>query len=334
MSYRSGVKNVALEIPASNCTILITGATGLIGTCIIDCLLEANRNGANYIIYGMSRSVEKIRKKFGEAVIPIIQDVVNPISADNEYDYIIHCASNADPKSYALYPVETILINILGNKNVLDYCKKNTKTRMIMTSTFEVYGKIEGESVCKENMTGIIDQTILRNGYSESKRTSELLVKSYVDEYDVNAVIARLPSVYGPTMLKSDSKAHAQFIRNALNHEDIVLKSKGEQLRTYCYVLDVVSGILKILFDGEKGEVYNVANEKSIVSIADVANECAKIANTNVIFDVPNKIEVKGFSGAEECVLDNTKLKELGWSAKYTIDKGLRETIDELSNSE
>mgnify|MGYP000691830324 FL=1 len=108
-------------------------------------------------------------------------------------------------------------------------------------------------------MSGMIDQTILRNGYPESKRCCELLVRSYVEEFGINAVIARLPSVYGPTMLRSDSKAHAQFIRNALNGENIILKSKGDQRRTYCYVVDAASAIFKILSAGENGEIYNIS---------------------------------------------------------------------------
>ena len=248
----------------------------------------------------------------------------------SKYDYIIHCASNADPKSYAIQPVETILTNILGNKNVLDYCKEYKKCRMLLTSTFEVYGEISNTSVYKENMSGIIDQTVLRNAYPESKRSCELLLRSYVDEYNINAVICRLPSVYGPTMLKSDSKAHGQFIKNALNKENIVLKSRGEQRRTYSYVVDVVSGIFKVLFNGLNGEIYNVANENSIASIAEVASICAEIAGTKVVFDLPDKIEKKGFSQSKDCILDNSKLKSLGWNGKYTLKQGLVETIESL----
>lgn len=252
----------------------------------------------------------------------------------SKYDYIIHCASNADPKSYAIQPVETILTNILGNKNVLEYCKEYKKCRMLLTSTFEVYGEISNTSVYKENMSGIIDQTVLRNAYPESKRSCELLLRSYVDEYNINAVICRLPSVYGPTMLKSDSKAHGQFIKNALNKENIVLKSKGEQRRTYSYVVDVVSGIFKVLFNGLNGEVYNIANENSIASIAEVASICAEIAGTNVVFDLPDKIEKKGFSQSKDCILDNSKLKSLGWNGKYTLKQGLVETIESLREDE
>lgn len=141
-------------------------------------------------------------------------------------------------------------------------------------------------------------------------------------------------SVYGPTMLKSDSKAHGQFIKNALNKENIVLKSKGEQRRTYSYVVDVVSGIFKVLFNGLNGEVYNIANENSIASIAEVASICAEIAGTNVVFDLPDKIEKKGFSQSKDCILDNSKLKSLGWNGKYTLKQGLVETIESLREDE
>ena len=331
MSFKESIIDLSKEIPIKSGDFLITGATGLIGTCIINALIEANKNGATFNIYAMSRSTEKIKSKFGECVIPVVQDVIDPLDDSHSYDYIIHCASNADPKSYATQPVETILTNILGNKNILDYCKKHPETRMLLTSTFEVYGSIDGVSLYKEDMSGVIDQTILRNGYPESKRSCELLLRSYVDEYNLNALIVRLPSVYGPTMLKSDSKAHAQFIKNALNHEDIVLKSKGEQTRTYGYVIDVVSGIFKVLFDGAKGEIYNISNEKSIASIADVAKTCASIVGTKVIFELPDEVEAKGFSRSKDCILDNTKLKSLGWNAKSSLEEGLRETIEELS---
>ena len=153
---------------------------------------------------------------------------------------------------------------------------------MILTSSFEVYGELNGQDIYSENMSGMIDQTILRNGYPESKRCCELLVRSYVEEFGINAVIARLPSVYGPTMLRSDSKAHAQFIRNALN--------------------------------------------------AEVAKMCAEIAGTTVVFDLPDEIEEKGFSRSKNCILDNTKLRKLGWNGKFTLRDGLTETLAYLKD--
>ena len=330
MGYRESVFEAAKKLPVTKGSFLITGATGLIGSCVVDVLSAANEQGSNFKVYALGRSGEKIEKRFGNKVIPMIQDIAEPLEDSSSYDYIIHCASNADPKSYAVQPVETILTNILGSRNVLEYCRNHAGTRMLFTSSFEVYGKIEGVAVYKEQMSGVIDQTLLRNGYPESKRSSELLVRSYVEEYDADAVIVRLPSVYGPTMAKSDSKAHAQFIRNALEKRNIVLKSKGEQIRTYCYVLDAVSAIFTVLFKGNTGEIYNISNEKSVASIAEVAEACAEIAGTKVVFDIPEETEKKGFSKPQNCILDNAKLKELGWEGRYNLRDGLRETMQYL----
>lgn len=332
--YEESIRELAKKLDLRNVSILVTGATGLIGSCVIDVLTVANKEmGANIKIYAVSRNKDNIEKKFGTNVIPIVQDITTQLDMEKEYDYIIHCASNADPKLYAVQPVETILTNVIGCKNILDYCVRHSKTRMILTSSFEVYGELKGEDVYSENMSGIIDQTILRNGYPESKRCCELLVRSYVDEYGVNAMIARLPSVYGPTMLETDSKAHAQFIKNALNGENIVLKSKGEQRRTYCYVVDVVSALFIILCYGQSGEIYNISNEDSVASIAEVAELCAEIAGTDVVFDLPDAVETKGFSKSNNCILDNKKLRELDWDGKCTMHSlrdGFVETLEYL----
>lgn len=330
MGYKDSINQLALTLSFKNKSFLITGATGLVGSCIIDTLIEANKNGCNVTIYALSRSLKKIKDRFNDSVIPIIQDIITPISSEYKFDYIIHCASNADPKTYALHPSDTILTNILGNKSILDYCKDNNNTRLLMTSSFEIYGKIDNNSIFTENMSGIIDQTLLRNGYPESKRCSELLLRSYVDEFNINAVIARLSSVYGPTMLLNDSKAHAQFIKNAVNCEDIILKSLGEQIRSYTYVVDAVSAIFMVLLYGKIGDIYNVSNENSSLSIAELAKICAKISNTRVIYQLPNELELKGYSKPANCILNNEKLKKLGWTPKYTIEKGLKETIEYL----
>ena len=140
MSYRESIERLVQELPIKEGTFLITGATGLIGTCIINTLVAANEKGCSFVIYALGRSKKKMVNKFGDTIIAIEQDICASLDDSVKYDYIIHCASNADPLSYANQPAETILTNVLGSKNVLDYCKNNVKTRLLLTSSFEVYG--------------------------------------------------------------------------------------------------------------------------------------------------------------------------------------------------
>lgn len=336
--YREAIEKVIPEIAISDGRVLVTGASGLIGSCLVDLLLLANDYGRNFDVYALGRNMGNLKKRFSafdsSASLHFVeQDIQMPLDNGIQYDYIVHGASNSDPRNYAFYPVETMLINLSGAKNVLNYCKNHPTTRAIMLSTFEVYGNAY-KDIYKESDSGIIDQNMIRSCYPESKRCMEILARCYGEEYGVNSVIGRLCSIYGPTMVKDDSKAHAQFIRNALRGEDIVLKSKGEQRRTYCYVIDAVTGLLCVLGKGSVGETYNISNEESIVTIAEVAKTVADIVGTKVVFDIPDEIEKKGFSKPQNCILDNQKLKSLGWKGKYDIKTGLKECIDILKEND
>lgn len=332
-TYQSAVLDVAKGLSVKKCSILVTGATGLIGSCLIDTLLLANRElNCDYTIFALGRNLEKLEKRFSYACNDnhlnfVVQDVCAPLENCGKVDYIIHAASNADPRSYALYPAETLLTNIYGANNVLNFAKKIENVKVLFTSTFETYGKIEDCEAFKEEQYGLIDYNSVRSCYPESKRCAEILFRCYEQEYGVKYSIARLCSIYGPTMDPNDSKAHAQFIRNALNNEDIVLKSEGKPRRTYLTVFDTVSAMFKILFDGKSGEAYNVASDKSVVSIAEVAHTVASICGRKVIFDLPDEIESRGFSAPQNSILDSTKLKELGWEAQYNLQQGMELTI-------
>ena len=326
-AYKNAVRAVASEITVPGGRILVTGSTGLIGSCLVDVLLEANAScGRHFEIFALGRSEEKLRRRFAPApgLHFAVQDAADPITTE-ALDYIIHAASNADPRSYALYPAETILTNILGARSVLEACR-GKKTRALLTSTFEVYGKLDRDAY-DEDHYGSVDLNMIRSCYPESKRTAELLFRAYADEYGVDCVIARLSSIYGPTMKADDSKAQAQFIRRGLAGQDIVLKSEGTQIRTYCYVMDAVSGLLAVLFRGKSGEAYNVANENSVASIAQLAQAVADYAGTKVVYDLPDAVESKGFSKPQNCVLKTEKIRSLGWHGKYDLEAGIRETM-------
>lgn len=332
-TYQKELYEIAADLPVRNGSILVTGASGLIGSCVVDALLTANRKlGTEYMIYALGRDNNRLKTRFpyaGEDLKFVIQDITAPLDKGCYFDYIVHAASNADPVSYAKYPAETILTNVNGAKTVLEYCREHRKTRALLTSTFEVYGRHEDDVYAEEDF-GRLDQNDVRSGYPESKRVSELLFRSYARQYDTDTVIGRLSSVYGPTMLKDDSKAHAQFLRSGLAGEDIVLKSNGAQKRTYCYVMDAVSGIFTVLFAGLKGEAYNIANKKSVATIAEVAKCIAGLCGTKIVFDIPNEIEKQGFSKPQNCILDTKKLESLHWKGKYDLLTGVRDTIEIL----
>ena len=335
--YQQALRKIVRTVEVRDKNFLITGATGLIGSCIIDLLMACNNLGYNNNIYALGRSTKKLQDRFPNYINSplfhiIEQNIIEPIAADIKFDFIFHGASNADPVSYAKYPVETMTTNILGTNNVLEYGKSHLDCKLLIMSTFEVYGD-KGQDEYTETDAGIIDFNAFRSCYPESKRSVEILSRCYHSEYDVDVRVARLSSIYGPTMAVDDSKAHAQFLKKAINRENIVLKSKGLQKRTYTYVFDAVTALMCVMFKGQPGESYNISNEKSIATIAEVAGICAKLAGTDVVFDIPSELEAKGFSKPQNCILDNSKLKELGWEGHYSIKGGLLDTYNILLQS-
>lgn len=336
--YKESLLRVVPAVEVSGKHILVTGASGLIGSCLIDLMMLANETGKQNHIYALGRSQAKLEKRFsafvGNVFFHIIeQDVCQQLPEELVFDYIMHGASNADPVSYAKYPVETMTTNIMGGLNILEYGKKHPDCRITLLSTFEVYGNT-GSDEYSESDAGVIDFNAFRSCYPESKRSIEILSRCYVSEYGVNVNVARLCSIYGPTMLANDSKAHAQFIKNALEGKDIVLKSQGLPRRTYCYVVDAVTGILKVMFCGKVSESYNISNDQAVASIAEVAQIAAGISGTKVVFDLPSEIEAKGFSKPQNCILNNQKLRDLGWRGAYSVKDGMAETINILKQKQ
>ncbi len=316
-------------------SFLITGATGLIGVCLIDALLYYNKVAdADINIYAVGRNKDKAAARLGEYFEDphfcfLEQDVRQPFPEDLQVDYIMPLASNTHPLAYSQYPVETIEINVKGAEYALKKAV-GCGAMVVYPSSVEVYGNARGEDVFTEDYTGKLNLANARACYPESKRLSEALCLSYMAERGVDVKIVRLSRVFGPTMLTSDTKASSQFILKALAGEDIVLKSKGEQYFSYTYVADAVRAMLYVMLHGETGVAYNISNEQCNVKLKDFAGACARWAGKKVVFDLPSEMEMKGYSVAMHAILDNKRLLAIGFSPLYSFDKAIERTLNIL----
>ena len=317
--------------------VMISGATGMIGKCIIDMLMQYNSNSFGWVkVIGLSRNQESARKRLYEywdkdTFQYITCDVNQTIPECGQVDYVIHAASNTHPLQYANDPVGTIAANVIGTKNLLDYAVSHGTKCFCFLSSVEIYGENRGDTNrFDENYLGYLDCNALRAGYPEGKRVGEALCNAYAKSYQLEFVIPRLSRVYGPTMISSDSKAIAQFIRKAVAGEDIILKSAGTQLYSYTYVLDAALGVLTVLLKGESGEAYNISDTESEATLREIAEWLAKNNGVKVIFDTPDSVEQAGYSNATKALLDTKKIEALGWYPRTHIWEGLRKTVQRL----
>lgn len=315
----------------SGCNILVTGGTGLIGGCLVEALMMNPQR--DYHVYASGRNEERARKRFhefsgDEAFHFIKYDVMEPLDSADQFDYIIHAASNGSPNFFAQKPVEVMKANLYGVSNLIEYGLGHGMKRMLYVSSGEVYGQGDGR-VFTENYSGYVDCTKPRSCYPSSKRAAETLCASYIDEYGADVVIARPCHTYGPHFTEQDNRVYAQFIRNVLRGEDIVMKSTGEQFRSWCYVVDCVSALLHILLKGECGQAYNIADANSNISIRELAETIAEIGGRKVVIDVPDADEKRGYNPVTKSVFLTKKIKELGWNITGSMYDKLLSTITE-----
>ena len=345
--YQADLKYLAtLSLPwekLSGAGFLISGASGMLGSLLVDALMTRNgMNGLNCNVYAVGRSRTRLEQRFsywsssfGKSLFFIEHDINVPFDEREdlpmEAGYVVHLASNTHPVAYATDPVGTVLANVYGTRNMLDIAVKCKARRFAFASSNEIYGENRGDvEKFDESYCGYIDCNTLRAGYPESKRCGEALCQAYRKQYGLDVVIPRFTRSYGPTLLATDTKAMSQFLRNALNGEDIVLKSEGTQFYSYTYATDAIAGFLTALLKGDDGLAYNIADEKSDVRLKDLAQEIAGQAGVKVVFKLPDATEKAGFSKATKARLDASKLEALGWSAKYDLKQGIERTLNLL----
>lgn len=318
-------------------SLLLSGATGLLGSFMIDVLQEKNNSdGLDCTVYALGRSKEKADARFSRyandpRLVFIPYDVKKPFVRDDlgTVDYVLHLASNTHPVQYATDPIGTITTNIIGLQNMLDFAAAHHAARFAFASSNEIYGENRGDvEFFDESYCGYIDSNTLRAGYPESKRCGEALCQAYKTQKGLDVVIPRFTRSYGPTMQMSDTKALSQFIKKGIAGEDIVLKSAGTQYYSYQYMADSISGLLTILLCGESGEAYNIAEEHSDIMLKDLAAIIAGYSGKSVVFEIPDAIEAAGYSKATKARLDGHKLQTLGWKPRYEIRSGIERTMN------
>lgn len=311
-------------------TVAVTGAGGLIGFYLMHALSAVGKeHGLNLKLIALCRNPENTARKLQgiENLTCLEYDATRPLTAEFQADYVLHGASNAHPLAFSADPVGTMQANILGAMHLLEHARRHGE-KFILFSTGEIYGeKPELAEGFDEATFGSVNPMNARSCYPESKRAAETLCAAYAQQYGVHALAARLTYVYGPSITEENSRADAQFLRKALAGENIVLKSEGAQVRSYCYAPDAAAALIALMLRGEAAQAYNIANPDCAVSIRRYAETLAKAAGVQLVFDLPPESERRGYSAVSRAVLRSEKLMRLGWSARYNLEEGLARTL-------
>ena len=329
---------ISRDIPFENLkgkTVLVTGATGMLAYYFTLTLMHLNRE-KNYGIkvLALVRSKNKAEAKFegflnDENFVILAQDVCTPINYEGDIHYIFHAAGAASPYFIKNDPTGIIAANTQGTVNILELAKRCNTENVVYPSTREVYGKVDDVDFVKESDMGTFDPLDARSCYPESKRMAETILKSYMVQFGVPFTVLRIAHSYGPGMIiGNDGRVMSDFITNAVNSEDIVMKSDGLAERAFCYVSDAVAAIFLVMLKGEKGEAYNLANETEPMAIRDVAKLISALfpeRNINVVYQVST--DTSSYCNYARKGLNTEKLEALGWKPTVKLKDGLKSTV-------
>ena len=314
-----------------NKTVLITGASGLIGSGLVELFICLNRiKNLNVKIIAAGRNIETLKKRFlhllnnqNIALIAINIDDDSKLQIDDKINYIIHAASPTSSKFFVSNPVETLNTSIHGTKKILELAKDKKIDSMVYLSSLEVYGVPYKEEV-REQDYGYIDNLSVRSSYSEGKRAAECVCAAFASEYDVNVKVARLSQTFGPGVLYDDGRVFAEFVRCAIEKKDILLHTEGKTLRTYCYTKDALTGILTVLLKGKKGEAYNITNPDTAVTIKEMGEMVCNIfskSNIKLKIEIPEDVTKFGYNPEMRIRLNTEKLNNFGWKPTTKLEE-------------
>lgn len=325
--------NLPLEL-LKNKKILVTGATGLIGSMLCRTLSELGvKNNWNIAVYAMARNKEKAKKMLNDVdhngnIVYWERNLTEPF-IEEHVDYIIHTACPTASNTFISKPVETIQAIVTGTMNVLELAKKTQCDSVVYLSSMEAYGQILHENELKPEEVGYINPLSLRSCYPEGKRIAENLCISYFSEYQVPVKIVRLAQTFGPGIPSDDGRVFAQFIRSAINEKDIVMFTEGGSKRMYLDTMDAVSAILAIMLKGKDGEVYNAGNKDTYSSIKEMAEFVIReFGNGKCKLVIDRSKDVGQYPPDNMLKLDVKPLMELGWHAHYDLKDMYKRMIE------
>ena len=316
----------ALATELEGKTIAVTGSTGLLGACMVHCLLALKaQRGINLHIVAVARNMEKAVHLFGEEHEELSYyqydfSSTEPFQPKRKVDYLFHFAAPTASKDFIEKPVETMNTVYMGMQNILNYAEQAKLESLVLASTLEVYGTITDDSTpLTEDKQGYLDPMATRSSYPLAKRAAEGLCHNYAVEKQVKVKVARLAQTFGAGVSKQDNRVFAQFARSVIHNENIILHTTGELSRCYCYTTDAISAMLYILLKGEDGTAYNVANEATYISIRQMAKLVAKTFNPDHVHVVIEMQEGLGYSPTTKLHLDTQRIQTLGWTPYYNM---------------
>lgn len=338
MEYIAGVDFVPWEKLRGR-TLFITGATGLIGFNLISALAYLNlKRNIPLKMLALVRDETAARERFAEILKEgaplqfVVGDLEHIPAVPEPIDYIIHGGSPTASRYFAEHPVETIRMNLAGASTLLEMAREKQVESFLFLSSMEVYGSLHREEKVAEDYESFVDTMNPRSSYPEAKRMIEAMCSSYAAEYNVPAKVIRLTQTFGAGVRREDNRVYAQFMRAGMNHEDIVLLTRGGTRHSYLYTADAVTSILAVLLKGENGEAYNAANEETYCSIRDMAELVAGMFNVKVM--IKNSEESSKLYPEESYMnLSVKKLNEILWQANFSLQEmfmRMQETMERV----
>lgn len=336
IAQKKDIKEFAQTFPLSldlaDARFMITGATGLIGSTLVRCLLALNK--------GVSITIPVRNKEKAYAMYEADASRLNIVefdlmeycaTLDEGFDYIIHCACPTAGKYMNEHPVETYEFAVETTRVLLTYARTHSIKGMVYVSSLEYYGQNFDDQIITEDFQGYVDATSARSSYPMGKRAAEYLCAANAQEYGVPAKVARLTQTFGVGVAADDNRVFAQFARSVMAGTDIILHTTGESAKPYCYTTDCASAILTILLKGANGEAYNVANQDTYISIRSMAEFLRDNFNSEIKVTVEEHPEM-GYAPVTKLHLSAEKLMAIGWKPQYNLKEMFRRLMEGMKN--